>query len=89
MIMSNERFFECPRCGKNVDYHHIERYGQHSIAIAETVDGDAEVVGEMSFDCHGIPFRLLCSDCYNEVMGEIGFDGEYYTELDECIEYDY
>lgn len=42
---------------------------------------------EMTFthDCHGIPFRLACYDCYNEVMGERGYDGEYYTELDENI----
>jgi hypothetical protein len=42
-----------------------------------------------STDCHGIPFRLLCYDCYDKVMDEKGFDGEYYTELDECIDWDY
>jgi len=40
-------------------------------------------------DCHGIPFRLVCYDCYNRIMDEKGFDGEYYTELDECIDWDY
>lgn len=41
---------------------------------------------EMSFthDCHGIPFRLVCFDCYDELMDK-GYDGEYYTEADECI----
>ena len=39
-------------------------------------------------DCHGIPFRLVCMDCYNKLM-EKGYDGEYYTEADECIDYDY
>lgn len=39
-------------------------------------------------DCHGITFRLVCSDCWYKVM-EKGFDGEYYTELDECLDYDY
>ena len=41
---------------------------------------------EMTFtkDCHGIPFRLVCYDCYDELMEE-GFDGEYYDERDECI----
>lgn len=46
---------------------------------------------EMSFtyDCHGIPFRLVCQECYNRVMEEKGYDGEYYTEADECIDWDY
>ena len=40
-------------------------------------------------DCHGIPFRLVCWDCYEKVMETRGYDGEYYTEADECIDYDY
>ena len=40
-------------------------------------------------DCHGIPFRLVCYNCYEKVMEEKGYDGEYYTEADECIDYDY
>ena len=40
-------------------------------------------------DCHGIAFRLVCYDCYDKIMDEKGYDGEYYTELDECIDYDY
>ena len=45
---------------------------------------------EMSFtrDCHGITFRLVCWDCYDELMGK-GYDGEYYDETDECLDYDY
>lgn len=39
-------------------------------------------------DCHGIPFRLVCFDCYMKLM-ERGYDGEYYDEADECIDYDY
>lgn len=33
---------------------------------------------DMTFtrDCHGIPFRLVCWECYNKVM-EKGYDGEY------------
>ena len=42
----------------------------------------------ITYDCHGIPFRLVCYDCYDKVM-EKGYDGEYYTEADECIDYDY
>lgn len=45
---------------------------------------------QMTRDCHGIPFRYVCQDCYEEIMyGDVGYDGEYYTELDECIDYDY
>lgn len=37
-------------------------------------------------DCHGIPFRLVCFDCYDNIMwNEPFYDGEYYTELDENI----
>ena len=45
---------------------------------------------EMNFtrDCHGIPFRLVCWECYEDVMKK-GYDGEYYTEADECLDYDY
>ena len=45
---------------------------------------------DMAFtkDCHGIPFRLVCYDCYDKLM-EKGYDGEYYTELDECLSLDY
>ncbi len=43
---------------------------------------------EFTRDCHGIPFRLLCWDCYDKAM-EKGYDGQYYTEADECLSYDY
>jgi len=43
---------------------------------------------EFTRDCHGIPFRLVCWDCYDEIMDE-GYDGQYYTEADECLDYDY
>lgn len=45
---------------------------------------------DMNFtrDCHGIPFRLVCWDCYSELMKK-GYDGQYYTEADECLDYDY
>lgn len=45
---------------------------------------------EMMFtkDCHGIPYRLVCLECYETLMAD-GYDGEYYTEADEQIEADY
>lgn len=38
-----------------------------------------------TYDCHGIPFRLVCDDCYRIAMRDRGYDGEFYTELDENI----
>lgn len=42
-----------------------------------------------TYDCHGIPYRKVCPKCYHRIMDEVGYDGEYYTEADECIDYDY
>lgn len=46
---------------------------------------------EMDFsrDCHGITYRLLCFDCLEKIYSTKGYDGEYYTEADECLDYDY
>lgn len=41
-----------------------------------------------TFDCHGIPFRLLCPKCYNKAMAK-GYEGEDYDECDECLDEDY
>lgn len=41
-----------------------------------------------TYDCHGITFRLVCYDCFERLMAK-GYDGEYYTEADECIDDDY
>ena len=43
---------------------------------------------EFTRDCHGIPFRLVCSGCWRRLMAR-GYDGEDYTEADEQIEPDY
>lgn len=39
-------------------------------------------------DCHGITYRLVCTECWQKLM-EKGYDGEYYTEADECIKEDW
>lgn len=39
-------------------------------------------------DCHGITFRLVCFECYDRFMAK-GYDGEYYSEADECLDEDY
>ena len=37
-------------------------------------------------DCYGIPFRLVCLDCYDKLM-EKGFDGERYIDgIDENVD---
>ena len=40
---------------------------------------------ERTYDCHGIPFRMVCPDCREKIMEEPGYDGEYYDDLDEQI----
>jgi len=43
----------------------------------------------MTHDCHGIPYRFVCADCWEKIMNERGYDGEDYTEADECLDDDY
>ena len=40
-----------------------------------------------TYDCHGIPYRAVCENCYEKIMvhGK-GYDGEYYSEADECLD---
>ena len=42
-----------------------------------------------TYDCHGIPYRLVCRACCDKIYEERGFDGEKYTEADEELGYDY
>ena len=71
---------ECPVCGKTI------RYDEN---IRGTAYLDDTCVAELTHDCHGIPFRTVCTNCYEKIMDGNGYDGEYYTSLDECIDYDY
>jgi len=41
-----------------------------------------------TYDCQGIPFRRVCHTCYDRMMAK-GYDGQYYDERDECLDYDY
>ena len=43
----------------------------------------------MTRDCHGILYRKVCEKCYEIIQGTKGYDGERYTEADECIEEDW
>ena len=43
---------------------------------------------DFTYDCHGIPYRLVCYGCYDKLMDK-GYDGEHYTEADECLDWDY
>ena len=69
-------------------------YGEFGGATGETpprricpVCGGEFHVEEMAwtYDCNGIPFRFVCVDCWDKCM-EHGYDGQYYTELDENID---
>jgi hypothetical protein len=39
-----------------------------------------------TYDCQGIPYRRVCYRC-NDAIGE--YDGQYYDERDENLDYDY
>lgn len=68
--------YTCPKCGKTILYDECVR------GVMYLHDN---LVAEMSYDCHGIPFRTICCECADKVYSTTGYDGEYYTELDECI----
>lgn len=42
-----------------------------------------------SYDCHGIPYRLVCANCYEQILNGNGYDGEYYDEWEENLDEDY
>lgn len=73
--------FTCPICGKELKYIENMR--------GNLYDEQDNCIAVMSTDCHGISFRTICVDCYDHIMETKGYDGEYYTEADECIDYDY
>jgi len=39
-------------------------------------------------DCQGINYRHVCYGCYEVLMAK-GYDGQYYDERDECLEYNW
>jgi len=41
-----------------------------------------------TYDCQGIPFRRVCEKC-NRKIDARGYDGQYYDERDENLDYDY
>lgn len=63
---------------------------EDAIPIECPVCGKSFCRSQMNFtrDCHGITFRLVCASCWERVMAK-GYDGEHYTEADECIDADY
>lgn len=67
---------ECPICGKTIKFNENVRGYMYL---------NDECVGELTRDCHGIPYRTVCCDCYYKIMETKGYDGEYYTELDGCV----
>ena len=69
----------CPICGKTIEYNESSR---------DALYLDDDIVMVRTYDCHGIPFRMVCMRCDEIIAKTKGYDGEYYTEADECI-YDY
>ena len=62
---------------------------EKDIRVCPVCNKEVERAGmEFTRDCHGITFRLVCWKCYEKLMAK-GYDGQYYTEADECIDYDY
>jgi len=83
MFVNEEKYIRtdrCPICGKEYEYD------EHMRGVSYLNDN---VVAMRTMDCHGIPFRMVCVDCYNDIEDGKGYDGEFYTELDECLDYDY
>ena len=70
---------QCPICGKTIRYEESLRGNLYY---------NDDCVAAMTKDCHGIPFRTVCLDCFVQIQTTKGFDGEVYTELDENIEPD-
>ena len=84
----------CDRCGYDGNdcpfpqENHCEYFKEMTsiCSCCETETLKSEM--QLTYDCHGIPFRYVCPTCYNKLMSK-GYDGEYYTEFDENIDYDY
>lgn len=85
---NEEQFYEYE--WSEIEKHHQNggEFGVESRICSECGREVAKIDTTFTKDCHGIPFRLVCWDCYNRVM-EKGYDGEYYSEADEQIEDDY
>lgn len=64
-----------------------EKYGEFSRWCDECGNEFHRDEMRWSHDCHGIPFRHLCPDCYENEM-RAGYDGQYYDHMDETIEPD-
>lgn len=84
----------CDRCGyegKGCPYpqeSHCEKYIELKVPCQNCEKETPKSWMRFTTDCHGIPFRYVCPDCYEKLMAK-GYDGEHYTEADECIDYDY
>lgn len=72
---------------KRRDFELPCKYEERDIRVCPVCNNEVDRE-DMNYtrDCHGITFRLVCCICWKRVM-EKGYDGEYYTEVDECIDF--
>lgn len=84
----------CDRCGYEgsdcpfPQEKHCEMFEERKAMCGCCEKEYPRIAMEFTTDCHGIPFRLVCPTCYDELMKK-GYDGEYYSEIDECIDFDW
>ena len=63
---------------------------KHKIICPECNKEFPRVDMEYTKDCHGITFRLVCFSCWKKIMrSKKSYDGEYYDERDENLDYEW
>lgn len=88
----------CPFCGaKKLSGNRCPQCGREAVVLGVESKEECPRCGEetrpfemqRTRDCHGIPFRRVCLNCYDEVMSTVGYDGEIYDERDENLDCEY
>lgn len=75
--------------GTREEAERIEMERESDLRICQCCEKEVERRDmEFTRDFHGITFRLVCYNCYNKLMAK-GYDGQYYSEADECLDEDY
>lgn len=66
------------------DQERFDYKGDGEVCLAEDDVDDCPICGkptrrsefQFTYDCHGIPYRHVCLDCWDKLMAK-GYDGEY------------